>query len=163
MNKFSKLASLILLFVALGYGCTSDNQLTQELSPTDQEKNKSLSKIDTEDTIDSTLTVGDIYGQYLKNELAFTQKHEGKSFEFLGTISSIKTTLMGCSVIVFNMTDEHDEVVGQVNCMNCVNLTDKWRKKLLKLKVGDEVKINGIYSSALAANTLTFNNCKLLK
>ncbi|MNL45823.1 hypothetical protein D3C87_1684990 [compost metagenome] len=70
---------------------------------------------------------------------------------------------MGCSVIVFDMTDEHDEVLGQVNCMNCVNLIDKWRKKLLKLKVGDRVKINGKYSSALAANTLTFNNCKLLK
>jgi hypothetical protein len=40
---------------------------------------------------------------------------------------------------------------------------DKWKKKLLNLKAGDQVRIKGNYSSAIEENTMTFNKCKIIK
>lgn len=115
------------------------------------------------DEKENTPSAADIFVRYLENKLAFNEHNEGKSFVFTGDITEIKTSIMGCSVITFKIIGENDEPMGQINCLNCHNLVDKWKKKLLHLKVGDQVRIKGKYSSALAENTMTFNNCKIIE
>ncbi len=99
---------------------------------------------------------------YATTLMAFNQSYEDKSFEFVGEITEITKSMMDCSVIRFEMHTQDDETVGFVNCLNCPNLVDKWKSKLMKLKASDQVRIRGIYSTALTDDTMTFKNCKLI-
>lgn len=112
---------------------------------------------------DTTLTVSDIFDQYLQNKLAFNKKNEGKSFEFVGIVTEIGSSIMDCSLINFVIEEQSGYKAGEINCLNCVDGVDKWKEDLLTLKKGDRVKVKGYYTTALAANTLTFRRCKLIR
>lgn len=111
----------------------------------------------------SFMSAVEVFEKYSENKIAFNKANEDKKFEFTGNISEIRKSVLGCSVLTFNITDNYDYSIGNINCLNCDEGVDNWENQILKLKVGDRVKITGYYSSALVDNTMTFDRSKVAK
>jgi hypothetical protein len=102
----------------------------------------------------------DIYWDYKSNKVAFDKKNKEKLMEFEGQISKISNE-WGCAKVTLSATDNpYEEII----CNNCPGDVDGWSKEVEKVRVGQTVKINGVYSANISSgSTMTFYKCHILE
>jgi hypothetical protein len=89
------------------------------------------------------------YSEFKANKVAFDKRYDEALMDITGTISRIKTD-HGCSTIEIDAADKPFETIVFTNCPQG---SDKWSDEVIKVVVGQQVHIAGIYSAILSSDS----------